>query len=38
VARVENEFPDTGTVIPGHDDIGGKDLLSHTIELLQAKP
>jgi metallo-beta-lactamase class B len=38
IARVENEFPDAEVVIPGHGDIGGKELLSHTIELLQKKP
>ncbi len=38
VAKVENEFRDTIIVIPGHGDIGGKDLLSHTVELLQKKP
>ncbi len=38
VARVENEFPDAQVVIPGHGDIGGRNLLSHTIELFQAKP
>jgi metallo-beta-lactamase class B len=38
VARVENEFPDATIVIPGHGDIGGRDLLTHTLELLQKKP
>jgi metallo-beta-lactamase class B len=35
VARIETEFPDAEVIIPGHGDIGGRDLLSHTIELLQ---
>ena len=35
IARVENEFPDAEVVIPGHGDIGGRDVLSHTIELLK---
>ena len=35
VARVEQEFPDTKTVVPGHGDAGGTNLLSHTIELVQ---
>jgi hypothetical protein len=38
MARVESEFSDAEVVIPGHGDIGGRDLLSHTLELLQKKP
>jgi metallo-beta-lactamase class B len=38
VARVETNFPDAETVIPGHGDVGGRNLLTHTIELLQKKP
>jgi metallo-beta-lactamase class B len=38
IVRVENEFQDATMIIPGHGDVGGKDLLLHTIELLQKKP
>ena len=38
VARVENDFPDAEVFIPGHGDIGGRDLLSHTLELIQQRP
>lgn len=33
--KVLNEYPDVKIVIPGHGKFGGKELLSHTIELVK---
>lgn len=39
IARLQKEFPDAKLVVPGHGDVGGTNLLSHTIALIQkAKP
>lgn len=35
VARIEKDFPDTKMVVPGHGDVGDRNLLPHTIELIQ---
>jgi metallo-beta-lactamase class B len=35
IQKVIDRFPETNIVIPGHGRIGGKELLSHTKELLQ---
>lgn len=34
VEKVLKEYPEIKTVIPGHGDIGGIELLTHTIELV----
>jgi metallo-beta-lactamase class B len=37
VKKVTVKFPEAKIVIPGHGQIGGKEILTHTIELLQKK-
>jgi metallo-beta-lactamase class B len=36
--KVAKEFPEAEIVVPGHGDVGGRELLSHTLELLPPKP
>lgn len=35
VEKVMKKYPEIQTVIPGHGDIGGTELLTHTIELVE---
>ena len=35
VRKLINKYPDIKTVIPGHGDYGGAELLTHTIELVE---
>jgi len=37
VEKVLKEYPEIKTVIPGHGDFGGIELLTHTIELVDKK-
>ncbi|WP_394700380.1 subclass B1 metallo-beta-lactamase [uncultured Bacteroides sp.] len=37
IGKVIKKYPDARVVIPGHGDMGGKELLLHTQELLQDK-
>ncbi|MBN1650541.1 MAG: CfiA family subclass B1 metallo-beta-lactamase, partial [Bacteroidales bacterium] len=34
VEKVMKKYPEIKTVIPGHGDFGGTELLTHTIELV----
>jgi len=34
VASVRQRYPNAGIVIPGHGEVGGLDLLQHTVDLL----
>jgi metallo-beta-lactamase class B len=34
VEKVMKDYPEIQTVIPGHGDFGGIELLTHTIELV----
>lgn len=36
VARVRERYPDAAVVVPGHGELGGTELLSHTGELVEA--
>ena len=35
IEKMIKKYPDIKTVIPGHGDIGGTELLTHTIELVE---
>ena len=35
VEKVIQKFPDCQIVVPGHGDYGGKDILDHTLEILE---
>ncbi|WP_083631118.1 subclass B1 metallo-beta-lactamase [Labilibacter marinus] len=35
VMKIQDEYPQAEIVIPGHGDYGGKELLAHTIEVVQ---
>ncbi|WP_099769293.1 subclass B1 metallo-beta-lactamase [Chryseobacterium sp. 52] len=36
VEKVKAQYPDVKTVIPGHGDVGGKELLDYTIKLFRS--
>ncbi|SMD34620.1 metallo-beta-lactamase class B [Reichenbachiella faecimaris] len=37
VEKIKSKYPDTKTVIPGHGDAGGTELLDKTIEMFSSK-
>ena len=37
IREVQKTFADPAIIIPGHQRWGGKELLSHTLELLEKK-
>jgi metallo-beta-lactamase class B len=36
VKKLKNSYSNIGTVVPGHGDAGGTELLNHTIQLVEA--
>lgn len=38
IERVYQKFPEARMIIPGHGDWGGRELLTHTLELLKVNP
>ena len=35
IRKLMLKYPDIKTVVPGHGDFGGQELLTHTIELIE---
>jgi len=35
ISKLMKRYPDIRTVIPGHGDFGGTELLMHTIDLVE---
>jgi metallo-beta-lactamase class B len=38
IRRVLERYPKAELVVPGHGDVGGRELLEHTLALFAARP